>query len=149
MEQKIDEHGHKAVSIMAHIDTYDLDVSAEEEAKRLNCIVVKPEPNQLQIDIDSEEAYSIFQKRIFEYKYHSQLSITVETHPSKSGLPKRHITITVNDFKNNPHVFNEWERIALQFTLGSDPIRETLNTWRLLRGSENPSRLFEPKEENK
>lgn len=145
MKQKIDKNDYKDFSIEAHINTYDLDVSAEEEAKRFNCSIVIPEPNQLQIDIDSEEAYSVFQKRIFEYKYYSQLSITIETHPSKSGLPKKHITVTVNDSKSNPHVFSEWERIALQFALGSDPIRETLNAWRLLRGAENPSRLFEPK----
>lgn len=126
------------------LDTYDLGISAENAAAAINCHVVRPEPNQLQLDIDSEEAYEIYQKRIFEYGTHSKLSLDVECHTSKGGFPNKHITITVNDLDGNPHIFGEWERLALQFALGSDPIRETLNSWRLLTGNDNPSRLFEP-----
>jgi len=131
------------------IDTYDLSISAERAAKEIGCVVVRPEPNQLQLDIDNEKAYEVFLKRIEEYGRHSQLSLDVEQHESKGGYPHLHITITVTDLDGNPHVFDEWERLALQAALGSDIIRETLNMWRLLTGNDNPSRLFEPKEENR
>ena len=129
------------------LDTYDLARSAEAAAEEINCHIVRPEPNQIQLDIDSEEAYEIYQKRIFEYGLHSKLSLEVEEHTSKSGFPNKHITITVHEYDGTtPHIFEEWERLALQFALGSDPIRETLNSWRLLTGNSNPSRLFEPNE---
>jgi len=128
----------------ALIDTYNLDVSAEEAAAEVSCKVVIPEPNQLQLDLDSEEAYDNFKNRLVEFEMHSCYIIEIEEHPSKKGLPHRHVTLTVFDPDGMPHVFGEYERIALQAVLGSDIVRETLNCWRLIRGSENPSRLFEP-----
>ena len=59
--------------------------------------------------------------------------------PSKSGLPHRHITITFSKDK----IFGEWERIALQFMFGSDPVRESMNVLRAVAGEEKPTRLFE------
>jgi hypothetical protein len=133
------------MSVNPFIDTYDLGISAEEAAKKIGCKVVKPEPHQLQLDIDSEDAYDVYKKRIMEFERHSNYIIRVEEHPSKSGLPKRHITLDVYEKDGQtPHIFDEYERIALHVALGSDVIRETLNVWRLIRGCENPSRLFEP-----
>lgn len=129
------------------VDLYDLNISAEKAAAKINCHVVKPEANQLQLDIDNEEAFDTYVNRVTEYIKHSGLTVYQEVHYSKSGYPNRHITLTVTDAHDNPYVFDEWERLALQFALGSDPIRETLNSWRLLTGSSNPSRLFEPNEE--
>ena len=133
------------MSVNPFIDTYDLDVSAEKAAKKIGCKVVKPEANQLQLDIDSEDAYDVYKKRIMEFEHHSNYIIRVEKHPSKGGLPKQHITLSVYESDGDtPHLFGEYERIALQAVLGSDIIRETLNVWRLISGCENPSRLFEP-----
>jgi len=131
---------------IADVDTYDLDISAEQAAKKIGCIVVKPEPNQLQLDIDTGEAYARFKHRIVEFERHSKYIVYIEEHISKSGYPRRHITLSLTDLEDNPVVLGEYERIALQAVLGSDIVRETLNTWRLLRGSTNPSRLFEPKD---
>ena len=136
------------MNISADIDTYDLGVTAEAAAEKVNCRVVIPAPNQLQIDIDSEEAYRLFFVRLMEFERHSGYSIYKEERPSKAGLPHRHVTLTVYEVDGRtPHIFNDYERIALQAVLGSDLVRETLNMWRLLRGEKNPSRLFEPKDE--
>ena len=132
------------MDVATDIDTYDLNISAESAAKAINCHVVRPEPNQLQLDIDNDEAYEIYKKRIYEYSIHSGLIFDTEIHTSKSGFPNRHITLTVYHHDHTPYNFKEWERLALQFALGSDPVRETLNSWRLLTGNKNPSRLFEP-----
>lgn len=127
------------------LDTYSLDLSAMEAAELVGCDVVKPDVNQLQLDLDTEEAYEWYKVRVMEFQQHSNFGVHVEEHFSKSGPPKRHITLTLTDEYGNPIELDEWQRITLQFALGSDPIRETLNTWRLLRGEPNPTRLFEPK----
>ena len=126
---------------------YNFSAFAETEAEKVGCVVVYPESNQLQIDLDSEEAFVQYEKRLKElYQRTSypayQLACDPVVTPSKSGHPHRHITLT---FANN--VFTEWERIGMQMMLGSDPVRETLNALRLASGVEKPCRLFEPKEQ--
>jgi hypothetical protein len=97
-------------------------------------IVVVPKPNQLQIDIDSEDQYTEFKKRlpIFESVYPS----SVEAFPSKSGLPRRHITITADPTIDKK--FTDIERVAWQSLLGSDPIREILSMIQILNEDPNP-----------
>lgn len=97
--------------------------AAEEGLK-----VVYPTDNELQIDIDSEEQYAVFQRRMEVLERNIPGEYGVEEHPSKSGLPKRHVTITV------PFVVDTWTRIALQASLGSDPVRELLSCCRTLKG---------------
>jgi hypothetical protein len=126
------------------VDMYSLDETAETAAAKVNCKVVIPADNQLQLDIDTEEAYNLFLKRVEEFQRISFLHVLVEDTPSKSGLPKRHITLTLFKSDEEPYFLDEWQRITLQTILGSDLIRETLNTWRLIQGEKNPSRLFEP-----
>jgi hypothetical protein len=121
-------------------DTYDFNRKAEEVAELNGCVVVYPEPNQLQIDLDTDEQYQYYKKRLEDVERILEWDMSVKETPSKSGLPHRHITITVKD-----KVFTEWERIACQVMLGSDPVREGLNTLRMCYGVENPTRLFELK----
>lgn len=127
-------------------EPYDFSAHVEQEAERIGCVVVYPESNQLQIDLDTEEAFKQYEKR-FKELYHRtvhpayQLACDPEVHPSKSGYPHRHITLTFVDRE-----FSEWERIAMQMMLGSDPVRESLNALRLASGVKRPCRLFEPKE---
>jgi len=130
---------------MAEEDPYSLDLSAEEAAEKEGFLAVIPKEHQLQIDIDTLEAHSVFESRLMEYIEHSQCSVTREEHLSKSGFPHKHITLSVYNRDGSAHIFGEFERICLQAVLGSDIVRETLATWRLLRGSTNPSRFFEPK----
>ena len=125
---------------------YDFSAFAEVEAEKVGCIVVYPEPNQLQIDLDTEEAFIQHEKRFKELYQRTkhpayQLKCDPLVKPSKSGYPHRHITLTFND-----HVFTEWERIGMQMMLGSDPVRESLNALRLASGVSRPCRFFEPKE---
>lgn len=133
-----------SAGILNQIDaqSYDFDESAEDVAKKRGQIVVFPNEDQLQIDIDSEEQYEMFQRRFQAFGIGSGISddrgYIMDEKPSKSGLPSRHITITCPGRK-----FTEGERIAYQAALGSDPVREFLNAMRLYHGNEKPSRLFQ------
>lgn len=120
-------------------EEYDFDRKAEEIAAERGQIVIYSKENELQLDIDSEEAYTEYRKRM-DGGIGCDLGITdVKEIPSASGLPHRHITLTLNK-KVKPI-----EAIALQFAFGSDPMREYLNLRRLLNGVENPTRLFQNK----
>lgn len=115
---------------------YDFDVAAEDVAKSRNQIVVYPKPNQLQLDLDTEDAFSEFQRRFGTMDF-SDTPPTVDIKESASGEGHRHVTLTFNK------IFEEWERLAIQAALGDDPIRVFLNVKRKIHGIENPSRLFE------
>mgnify|MGYP000533654303 CR=1 FL=1 len=115
-------------------DNYNFDESAEKVANERDQIVVYPKDNQLQIDIDNNEDFEVFENNMGALDLDCHIAIK----PSKSGLPNRHITLTFDD-----RTFSEYERIALQFALGSDPMRECLNIMRLEHGVEQPTRLFE------
>lgn len=96
--------------------------------------VVFPADDELQVDIDNETHYDAF-KRSWEIFSRDEPGATMEEHPSKSGLPSRHVTITL------PYIVDEWQRIALQAALGSDPVRELLSAMRLQNGV-RPATLF-------
>ena len=121
-------------------DEYEFDIAAEEVAKERWLIVVLPQDNQLQIDIDSDAAYEEFYRRFDSFDFHLTKygHPTVTAKPSASGLPNQHITLT---FKGV--VFSESERIALQAALNDDSLRTFLNVKRMAHGVENPTRLFE------
>ncbi len=119
----------------------DFDKKAEEIAEERNCTVFYPEANQLTIDIDDEDQYQNFLKRYSEFVAFTESTYEMKELPSKSGLPHRHIVI------NSSREYSEIEKVAIQFALASDPVRETLNLWRFFRGVEKPSRFFQPKEE--
>jgi len=116
-------------------DEYNFDEVAEEVAKKRGLRVVYPQDNQLQIDLDTEAAWNNFKLRCEEFDIPKKWC---EVNPSASGLPHRHVYITVPD-----RSFTEGERIAFQSALGSDPVRERLNAMRMFFGIKNPSRLFE------
>jgi hypothetical protein len=132
---------------------YDMsDEAANKAATKKGLVVVYPKDNQIQIDIDSEEAYKEYRAR-FEKLFNDNLTaenidmpgyMKIQTIPSSSGLPNRHIYIT---FYNRYTAFTAQERIHLQSVLGSDPMRELLDTKRLLEGmTDRPTRLFEKPE---
>lgn len=116
---------------------YPDDENAEKVAAALGLVVVYPKPNELQLDLDSDAAYKLFAKRFAELDLAGK-GVTTKTCFSKSGHPHRHVTVV---FAADV-VFDEWQRLALQSALGSDPIREYLNTKRLMEGVPHPSRLF-------
>lgn len=93
------------------------------------------------LDIDSEEAFAYFEQQLAVY---DSLDIVdydyYVVRPSKSGLPKRHITVYL--FEPLPLV----ERILLQAVLGSDRKRELLAYVGSKSGQEHPVVFFRPKE---
>ena len=122
------------------------DSYAEFVAEKLKCRVVYPQDNQLQLDMDTEAQFAEFERRfadLFTWDRSEQLSFpTIEITPSKSGLPHRHITLTFPGV-----IFTSLERVLMQTLLGSDPVREKMNTLRVIKGISKPCRLFEPKEQ--
>lgn len=106
-------------------------------------LIVYPEDNQLQIDIDNNDHWLTFLRSIevVARNWEDCDDIQIEVHPSKSGLPRRHVTIAL------PGKVDQWQRIALQACLGSDPVRELLSATRLMRGDVHPT-LFVEKPKN-
>lgn len=105
-----------------------------------NCELVYPEHNQIQIDIDSEEAWQTHKELLELYESRFDYIRKCVVTPSKSGLPHRHVTITLNN------TVDAVERIALQAALGSDRKRELISLSRLEQGEQRVTRFFEPKQ---
>lgn len=100
-----------------------------------------PADDELQVDIDSEAQYAAY-KRSFEILSREigeqyKTLITAQETPSRSGLPSRHIRIKL------PFKMDNWQRIAWQASLGSDPVRELLSALRAHRGLEKPTLFCE------
>ena len=126
-------------------ETYDFDRNAFAVATERGQKVYYPQINEILIDIDSEEQYLEFSRRITELVRDERIpygfSIT-RIEPSKSGLPHRHIHVEMFQNDGKPVVLGEWQRICLQFALGSDRIKELLRTYRVLAGISKPTVLF-------
>lgn len=113
--------------------------NAIDRAQRENLIVVFPKDNQLFIDLDNEHSYLLFKKQWDIFKKYVDLEATFGELPSKSGLPKRHITINLSYF------INELERLAFQAMLGSDRVRELLGYVQMKNGDPHPTLFLEAK----
>lgn len=122
-------------------DVSDYDIQEDYEAYtlekgRLGYRIVYPEPNQLLIDIDCDAQFEIFKaqvdllRRVFP-------TARWEWKPSDSGLPNRHIIVTL------PFEVLEYQRIAFQAAMGSDPARELVNLIRMEFGIDTPTRFCE------
>jgi hypothetical protein len=113
--------------------------TAFDQATQDNLVVVKPEPNQLFVDIDNLFGQAIYEKNIEKLAgFYTVLSI--EYHPSKSGLPnKQHITITL------AQPVEPMERLILQAFLGSDLTREFLGLQRIKANDAVPTLFLERK----
>lgn len=120
---------------------YWSDAYMRQQAEKKGCTVEIATDYQLLIDIDSEEAFAFFEQQLAVLESLGTVPILYHTvRPSKSGLPKRHVTV----FLDEPL---EMElRILLQAVLGSDRKRELLAFTGFLRGQENPVVFFRPKE---
>jgi hypothetical protein len=102
--------------------------------------VVEADAFTLQIDIDSDEDFERWKKG-GEVLLNALNYRDIHILPSSSGLPHRHITISLYESADI------WKRIALQMCLGSHITREALNSYRVLLHSECPIVFFEkPKE---
>lgn len=111
---------------------------AIDEAAKLGMDVVFPKDNQLQIDIDNNESYALYEG-VRDVIAHHYGILQEEIHASKSGGEKRHLTITLL------RVIDNMERIALQAALGSDRKRELLSIIQEVNGDDHPVLFLEMK----
>lgn len=128
---------------------YDVSVDRDlflENKEEQGYVVLSPLPNEAFIDIDTEEDYNEFLDRFEFFKHYiygrvgsfrALLPISFTETPSKSGFPKRHIVVKF------PFNLTEGERIAVQFALNSDPVREFLSTLRHICDEPRPTVFFE------
>jgi hypothetical protein len=102
--------------------------------------VVEADAFTLQIDIDSDEDFERWKKG-GEVLLNALNYRDIHILPSSSGLPHRHITISLYESADI------WKRIALQMCLGSHITREILNSRRVLLNEECPIVFFEKQKE--
>ena len=112
---------------------------AYKEAKAQGLVVATPGPQELFIDIDSDEEFAAFQINLELFMRYFPAEVTRET-PSRNGLPGRHIVVQVKTPGTN---LTALERILLQSLLGSDPKREILSYVRVSNGDPTPTLFFE------
>jgi hypothetical protein len=123
---------------------YGINRDPYKAAEELGLVVVLPTDCQLQLDIDTEIQYQSFQKNLTKMKNDTGFVFyDCVVRPSKSGLPKRHITLTSSE------PMGVWQRIALQYYLQSDAVREGLNCMRVLLKDPFPIAFFEVPETHK
>lgn len=99
--------------------------------------VIKPAANELLIDIDSDDQHEQFLYGLQVLERNGIKPVKIDERPSRSGLPCRHITVTLG-FDVEP-----WQRIAWQGALGSDPVRELVSAIRLRCGDVHPTLFVE------
>ena len=136
-------------------DQYDPLRHADIIALETGREVIKAIDTELQLDIDSLGAYTTHWDLLNKfYKTGSNILVGVGRFPfpwdSQVNSCYGHLVVK-SQTADHYHVYlrltrplDQATRIALQFALGSDPIRETLNTKRLLVQDEAGILLFEP-----
>lgn len=120
----------------------------EEVAAERGLVCKYPKPNELFVDIDSEEQLNEFQRRLHAFKIHDHKFLYAhDTYTqSNSGAPHYHCVITFPESET----FTELERIAYQAALNDDPLKVFLSVLRVSRGVSNPTTFFEkPEQETK
>lgn len=130
--------GYEAILTYSASDRLE---KARAKAEELGCVVVLPKANELQVDLDSAEAYDEhLKRRAILAKHCKGFLVECLEAPSKSGFPKLHVTIVLS------RDVSALERVALQSLLGSDPVRELLS-WVAIEKKTNdfPTLFFEPK----
>lgn len=122
-----------------------LDTDPVKEAKSRGLELVLPEPDELLLDIDSDEGMETLRVA---------LSVINENHPFQAKITKvtlsksynRHVHVRFSLDGVNGYVLSNLERLALQACLGSDRVRELYGVLRVLSGSQlAPVALFKPK----
>jgi hypothetical protein len=119
MRERNQIHGHKHV-----FEKTNVLISRINKDKGLK--IVYPKSNELFIDIDTEKQWLDFQERMNVYIDHFGNDHTYKLYPSSSGLPHRHIVVTL------PFGIDDIMRIALQAILGSSPSRECMSIYKIL-----------------
>jgi len=113
----------------------DLD---EEEVKRAGCVNCLPDGNEIQVDLDSELAYTEFKSRMSLMWQMCGVAMAIKVTPSKTP-GHYHVRL----FFDVPQPFTAMERIALQAILGSDFKRELFGWFRAMNDNPNPTSFLE------
>jgi hypothetical protein len=112
------------------------DIAAMVATKK-ECVIVRPKPNELFIDIDNERQLASFSSAIGVFsKTHS-----CDYEMKKSSSDKQyhyHIVVTLKE-----ETVDAKTRILYQSVLGSDPVREVLSLLRLEKDDPMPTIFFE------
>jgi hypothetical protein len=112
--------------------------SREQYVKRMSDAgfeIYYPEPDELLLDFDTEEAVLTFKDRLKKLRAELKLQLPARIWPSKSGYPRCHASVRVT------WVLTIRQRIAFQTVLGSDPVRELLSLVRDWHDDPYPSLL--------
>jgi hypothetical protein len=111
--------------------------------------LVYPEPNEIFIDIDTDEGYELFKDQL-EVLQQVVDAFVVRDTPSKSGLPKRHVVVSVRlpRSKNPDGIPTVLEKLALQTMLGSDRRCELLRYVKYIFKDPHPILFLEPRKLN-
>ncbi|MGH7239031.1 MAG: hypothetical protein ACREHG_03085, partial [Candidatus Saccharimonadales bacterium] len=108
-----------------------------EHAESMGLIVVFPQDNEIQIDLDNKAAVKEFRRRLGFFKaIHGKLINRVYYTHSRSG--GTHVTIQLT----RP-VESKVERIMFQALLGSDAKREMLSLMDLFQAQREPTLFYE------
>lgn len=104
--------------------------------------ILYPDPDELFIDIDTEEQYQTFLRHFHRLREEKGTFDDIQfiERFSKSGPPRRHIHVRM------PNKLSSVERIAWQAVLGSDLVRELLSMIRWSKVDQWPTLFCEPKE---
>lgn len=103
----------------------DLNDNPAIAAKAKGMKVVIPGPTQLLLDIDNDADHAWMQEQIACMASAGLTVRILSDHPSKSGLPRRHVYIDIG------MELSAIERIAWQACIGSDRRREILSLLRV------------------
>lgn len=106
-------------------------------AKEKGLQVVLPRADELQIDLDSEDAVTQFDERFKLVNKQFKLE-EISRAASKSGGEKKHVTLRVLETP-----LTDLLRIALQSILGSDYKRELFSLRNCVSGKNCPTIFFE------
>ena len=136
---ELDPDGYMQINVQRSVSDgwreYREDSTEEiiKQAKAAGHKVLTPYANELFIDIDTDEQYEDMKSRLrnFPNMMFMTAKITRDV-PSMSGLPHRHVTVTLGEDVDN------MTRAAMQMFLCSDPVREILAVRRVLQGVSNP-----------
>lgn len=109
-----------------------------------NKIVVYPQPNQLQVDIDSDAHWDTFNAQIRILLQRVKVG-KIEMVPSVN-TGHWHVTITLDELEFREDLLAV--RLLLQACLGSDLKRELLSWFRIETGDPNPTLFIEPQPPN-
>lgn len=136
----MDEFADIAKSFKEGEEEYDSNEDREEYIKRMQAegfLVVLPKPNEVFIDMDTDQQYNVFMLMIQVFMRDIGI-VDYKVRPSKSGLPHRHALVTMPF-----DIQSDIERVAYQAAMGSDPLRESLTLVRIRRGDIHPTLFIE------